>query len=129
MRGCSSVKRSSSNRNGQLWFGFYLFGLKWEVRLLPRGHKILKDGKQECVGLCCLNERLIYIAADQSNEQRRLTFAHELQHAIEDQADVDYEEGVSVEVHDRWTDQVARGWVYMMRHNPQIIEFLQGGKD
>lgn len=113
-------------RPGKLWFRFKLFGLDWEVRILPHDHKLLKDGKHECQGMCFHNLRVIYISDKNTHEQCRMTLAHELQHAIEDHADVDYEKGVHVDVHDRWTDQVARGWVYIMRHCPEIIDCLKG---
>jgi hypothetical protein len=111
---------------GTLWFGFRLFGMDWQVRVANHTHKVLKDGKHECQGICFFNSRTIVLSQRQTHEQMRVTFAHELQHAIEESADVDYEKGVKTEVHDRWTDQVARGWVYMMRHHPEVIEFLQG---
>lgn len=78
--------------------------------------------------MCLYNERVIYLSLNQTHEQLRVTLAHELQHAIEDHADVDYEKGVPTEVHDRWSDQVARGWVYVMRHCPPIVEYLQGSR-
>jgi hypothetical protein len=120
VRGVDAVKTA-----GKLWFRFYLFGLDWEARILPADHKLLKHGKHKCMATCFYNHRLMVFADDLSQEQYRVTFAHELQHAIEDHADVDYEEGVAEDVHDRWTDQVARGWVYVMRHCPHVIEYLQ----
>lgn len=113
-------------RQGKLWFKFVLFGLNWEVRFLPPDHKLLTHEGHECQGMCFQNERVIYLSSKQTHEQYRMTFAHELQHAIEDHADVDYEKGVSVDVHDRWTDQVARGWVYVIRHCPEILGYLRG---
>ena len=112
-------------RPGKLWFKFRLFGLDWETRLIPKGHRVLKDGKHDCMGMCFLSDRWIAVSADMTSEQRRITLAHELQHAIEDHADVDYEKGVPTEVHDRWTDMVARGWVYLMRENPKIVAYLR----
>jgi hypothetical protein len=111
---------------GKLWFRFKLFGLGWEARVLPSNHAVLKDGKHECMAICFYNLRRIYLSDALTHEQFRITLAHEIQHAIEDHADVDYEKGVGVDVHDRWTDQIARGWVYLMRECPEIIAFLQG---
>lgn len=113
-------------RPGKLWMRFQLFGLDWEARIAPQTHPVLKDGEHESMAVCFYNERLMVFADNLSQEQYRITLAHEIQHAIEDHADVDYEKGVRTEVHDRWTDQVARGWVYLMRHCPLIVEYLQG---
>lgn len=112
-------------RPGRVWFKFYLFGLDWEARIAPA--KVVKNREgHPCQAICYLDHRWILFSDDLSPEQFRMTLAHELQHAIEDHADVDYEEGTTEDVHDRWTDQVARGWVYVMRHCPQIVDFLQG---
>lgn len=113
-------------RPGSLLCRFPLFGLDWEARVLPHDHKLLMAGKHECQGICFYNERVIYLSDKCTQEQLRMTLAHEIQHAIEDHADVDYEKGVQIDVHDRWTDQVARGWVDLMRHCPEIIEYLRG---
>jgi Zn-dependent peptidase ImmA (M78 family) len=95
---------------GKLWFKFSLFGL-------------LDGGKTMA---CCLyNERRIYLADNLTHEQQRITFAHELEHAIEDHCDVDYTVGVSEDVADRLTEQMARAWVYVIRHCPEIVNFLR----
>ena len=117
--------RAVVKRPGKLWFRFFLFGLDWEARVLQPSHRILKNGKHESMAVCFYNHRVMYFAANLTHEQFRTTLAHEIQHAIEDHAAVDYEKGVHVDVHDRWTDQVALGWLYVMRHNPLIVEFLQ----
>lgn len=114
----------SKRRAGKLWFEFTLFGLDWEVRIAPAKQVKNREG-HECMAICYYNERWMLFSDNLSAEQFRVTFAHELQHAIEDHADVDYETGTTVDVHDRWTDQVARGWVYVMRHCPEIVAFLQ----
>ena len=114
-------------RPGRLWFKFTLFGLGWEARIAPATE--VKEGKDLCQALCYYNDRWILFADDLSHEQFRMTLAHEIQHAVEDHADVDYERGVEVDVHDRWTDNVARGWVYILRHCPDIVDFLRGVPD
>lgn len=113
-------------RPGKVLAHFLLFGHHWEARIIRHDHKFLKEGKHECQGVCIQSERVIYLSDKNSTEQCRITLAHEIQHAIEDHADVDYEKGVEVDVHDRWTDQVARGWVYVIRHCPAIIGYLRG---
>lgn len=117
-------------RPGRLWFKFRLYSLDWEVRILAAKHPALryKDsrGVGYCMGLCFMNARWIALNDKMSHEQFRIALAHEIQHAIEDGADVDYEKGVAVDVHDRWTDVQARGWVYFMRDNPEVVKYLQG---
>jgi hypothetical protein len=108
---------------GKLWFKFQLFGLQWEARIAPAKSAALDKGKT--MAYCQYNERLIVISDALTLEQQRTTFAHELQHAIEEHADVDYEEAVSPDVSDRCTDQVARGWLYVIRHCPEILTFFR----
>ncbi len=108
---------------GKLWFKFMLFGLQWEARVAPANSAMMDKGKtMACV---IYDERRIYLADNLTLEQQRVTFAHELQHAIEEHSDVDYEEKVSPDVADRCTDNVARGWVYVIRHCPAIVDFLR----
>jgi hypothetical protein len=109
---------------GKLWFKFTLFGLAWEARIAPAKCKALDKGFT--MAYCHYDERMIVVADDLTLEQQRTTFAHELQHAVEEHADVDYEVKVSDDVADRCTDNVARAWVYIIRHCPEIIEFLRG---
>lgn len=108
---------------GKLWFKFLLFGLKWEVRFAPANTKALDYGNT--FGYCEYNERLIVISDALTLEQQRTTFAHELQHAIEEYADVDYERKVDAGFADQCTDNVARGWIYIIRHCPNIVKFLR----
>ena len=108
---------------GKLWFNFTLFGLQWEARVAPAKSAMLDKGKTMAV--CMYNDRLIYISDDLTLEQQRTTFAHELQHAIEEQADVDHEVAMAPDVADRCTDNLARGWIYVIRHCPEIIDFLR----
>lgn len=111
-------------RPGKLWFRFTLFGLPWEARIAPAKSKALDGGAT--MAYCEYDTRRIVVSDALTLEQQRTTFAHELQHAIEEHADVDYEEAVSPDVSDRCTDNVARGWVYVIRHCPEIIDFLRG---
>lgn len=108
---------------GKPWFEFKLFGLEWRARIAPSDHKILDKG--DTLACVLFNERLMYFSDALTNEQLRTGFAHELQHAIEEHADVDYEQKHSAEVADRLTDQVARGWLYFIRDNPAVVAFLR----
>ena len=112
-----------SKRPGKLWFKFVLFGLQWEARIAPAKSAALDHGKS--MAYCEFDARLIVVSDNLTQEQQRTTFAHELQHAIEESADVDYEEKTSPDVADRCTDNVARGWVYVIRHCPEIVDFLR----
>lgn len=114
----------AKKRPGKLWFKFTLFGLEWETRVASARQVKNREG-DKCQAICYFGERWILFSDNLSPEQYRMTLAHEIQHAIEDHADVDYEEGTTVDVHDRWTDQVARGWVYLIRHCPDIVAFLR----
>lgn len=113
-----------TKKPGKLWFKFVLFGLPWEARIAPAKSAALDYGKT--MAYVEYNERRIVVSDDLTLEQQRTTFAHELQHAIEEHADVDYTEKTSEDVADRCTDNVARGWVYVIRHCPAIVEFLRG---
>ena len=107
---------------GKPWFSFKLFGLKWQTRIVGATHKDMDKGAT--LAYCDYTRRLMAFSDGLTNEQLRTAFVHELQHAIEEHADVDYEETHSAEVSDRLTDQVARGWLYFIRENPEIIAFL-----
>jgi hypothetical protein len=113
----------AKKRPGKLWFEFKLFGLDWEARIAPAKCAALDKGAT--MASCYYNERYILMSDALSNEQMRTTLAHELQHAIEDHADVDHEYPASADVSDRWTDQLARGWLYVIRECPEIIGFLR----
>lgn len=108
---------------GKPWFDFKLFGLKWKTRIVPAKHPELDKGAT--LAYCDYTKRLMVFSDSLTNEQLRTAFVHELQHAIEEHADVDYEEKHSAEVADRLTDQVARGWLYFIRECPELIAFLR----
>lgn len=110
-------------RPGKLWFKFKLFGLPWEARIAPAKHPELDRG--DTLAACFYNDRYLLFSDALSLEQQRTAFVHELQHAIEDHADVDYTRGVTEDVADRLTDQVARGWLYVVRECPEIVAFLR----
>lgn len=111
---------------GKPWFEFKLFGLKWRARIVPALDKALDKG--DTSAYCDYAPRVMAFSDALTNEQLRTAFVHELQHAIEEHADVDYEESVSADVSDRCTDQVARGWLYVVRECPEIIAFLRDEK-
>ena len=108
---------------GKPWFDFKLFGLKWRCRIIPRDDAALDKGAT--LAYCDYDTRVMGFSDVLTNEQLRTAFVHEVQHAIEEHADVDYEEIHSPEVADRLTDQVARGWLYVIRECPEIIDFLR----
>ncbi len=112
-----------SKRSGKSWFKFKLFGLQWEARTYPANHKALDNG--DTLAFCDHEHRLMGFSDALTPEQQRTAFVHELQHAIEDHSDVDYEQKVSPDVSDRLTDQVARSWLYVIRECPEIISFLR----
>lgn len=108
---------------GKAWFDFKLFGLKWRTCVIPHDSAALDRGAT--LAFCDYTNRVMGFSDRLTNEQLRTAFVHELQHAIEEHADVDYEETHSPEVSDRLTDQVARGWLYVIRECPEIIAFLR----
>ena len=108
---------------GKAWFEFKLFGLQWRTRIIPANSVALDKGKT--LAFCDYDHRVLGFSDTMTNEQLRTAFAHELQHAIEEHADVDYETGVSPDVSDRCTDQVARGWLYVIRECAEITAFLR----
>ena len=111
---------------GKPWFQFKLFGLTWHTRIVPANHADLDKGAT--LAYCDYTKRLMVFSDALTNEQLRTAFVHELQHAIEEHADVDYEEKHDAEVADRLTDQVARGWLYFIRECPEVIAFLRDEK-
>lgn len=108
---------------GKAWFDFRLYGLKWHARIVPANDKDMDRG--DTSAYCLYAERRMGFSDALTPEQLRTAFVHELQHAIEEHADVDYEQSVDASVADRLTDQVARGWLYFIRENPAIIAFLR----
>jgi hypothetical protein len=108
---------------GRTWFKFTMFGLPWEARIAKQKSAVLDKGNT----LACVfyNERVMYFSDHLTLEQQRTAFVHELQHMIEEHADVDYGQAASHEISERCTDQVARGWLYFIRHCPEIIDFLR----
>jgi hypothetical protein len=114
----------ATRKPGKLWFRFKLFGLQWEARIYPEKHAMMDKG--DSLAFCDFDDRLMGFSAKLTAEQQRTAFAHELQHAIEDHSDVDYEQKVTPDVSDRLTDQVARCWLYVIRECPEIVEFLRG---
>ena len=114
---------TAARRSGKAWFKFKLFGLQWEARVYPPKHKELDNG--DTLAFCNYEHRVMGFSSALTPEQQRTAFVHELQHAIEDHADVDYEQKVTPDVSDRLTDQVARGWLYVIRECPEILSFLR----
>lgn len=108
---------------GKPWFTFKLFGLQWRARTAHAKHKELDKG--DTLAYCDFGRRLMLFSEALTNEQLRTAFVHELQHAIEEHADVDYAQSVSPDISDRCTDQVARGWLYVIRECPELIAFLR----
>lgn len=117
------MSTAGAKRAGKLWLKFKLFGLEWNVRIAPARCAALDRGRT--AGICYYEDRLILISDALSTEQKRTTLAHEIQHMIEDHADVSYEHAAPPEVADRCTDQVARGWLYLIRDCPEIVAIFQ----
>lgn len=116
----------AKRKPGWLLMEFGLFGLKWEVRTVKAGHKaLIGDGGPAGMGICYMDKRLIYLSCGNSDEQARTTLAHEIQHVIEDHADVDYTNATDEATADRMTDQVARGWLLLLRENPHLVDYLR----
>lgn len=118
-----AAKKIRRRTPGKLWFKFKIFGLMWQVRIFPAKSKYLEGGAT--LAFCEYDSRMLGFSDTLTNEQLRTAFVHELQHVIEEHADVDYEEVHSPDVADRLTDQVARGWLYVIRECPEIIAFLR----
>ena len=110
----------AKRRSGKPWLDFMLFGLQWQARVAPRKSKILDNGEASACVLYA--ERTMYFSNTLSDEQLSTALAHEVQHVIEEHADVDYEVATSPDVADRMTDQVARGWLYIIRDCPVLME-------
>lgn len=112
-----------ARRYGSVWLDFMLFGLQWQARIVPAKSKALDRGKT----LACMlhDERLMYFADSLSDEQLSTALAHEVQHAVEEHADVDYTTATDPDTADRMSDQVARGWLYIIRDCPVLLEVFQ----
>lgn len=112
-----------ARRYGKVWLDFMLYGLQWQARIAPAKSKILDRGKT----LACVlhDERVMYFADTLSDEQLSTALAHELQHAIEEHADVDYTTATDHDTADRMSDQVARGWLYVIRDCKPLMEVFQ----
>lgn len=113
----------SYTAKGKPWFKFKLFGLKWEARIYPHNGPTLDKGAT--LAFCDYDTRQMGFSDQLTNEQLRTALVHEMQHVIEEHSDVDYEEVHSPDVADRLTDQVARGWLYVIRECPEIVAFLR----
>ena len=114
----------AKRKPGKLLLKFPLYGFDWEVRTAPAKHKIL-DG---AVGHCFLNDHVMYVSEDNTDEQARTTVAHEIQHIIEEHADVDYTKQTDEATGDRMTDIVSRGWLMLIRTCPDLLAWLRGEK-
>jgi hypothetical protein len=108
---------------GKPWLTFKLFGLQWKAYIVPQSHPELVSGDGDTItqGICYFDRRVMFFTESLSDEQLATTLAHEIQHAIEEHADVDYSKAVPEDVADRMTDQVARGWLYVIRDCPELL--------
>ena len=112
-----------ARRYGKPWLDFMLFGLQWHARIAPRNSKVLDKGE---TAACVLHdERTMYFADTLSDEQLATALAHEVQHVIEEHADIEYEVATTPDVADRMTDQVSRGWLYIIRDCPVLVEVFK----
>ena len=105
---------------GTLWLDFVMYGLQWHAYIAPAKSKMLDRGNT----LACVyhDERTMYFSDALSDEQLSTALAHEVQHVIEEHADVDYEHATDEATGDRMSDQVARGWLYIIRDCPVLME-------
>lgn len=112
----------AKRKYGKLLLRFPLYGFDWDVRSVPPTSKVLEGA----VGICYLSDHVIYLSESNTEEQARTTLAHEIQHVIEDHADVDYTKQTDDATADRMTDQVSRGWLMLVRTCPELLAWLSG---
>ena len=107
---------------GKRWLDFDLFGLTWRARIVRADHSII----EKALAIVYFEERVMYFSDANSTEQLATALAHEIQHVIEEHADVDYEVACTADVSDRRTDSVSRGWLYLIRSCPEVVRILRG---
>lgn len=96
-----------------------VLGTRYAVKRVPQGHECLTDhdGSTDINGMHIADEPAIYMNESLSPERERLTLSHELSHAIEHHFGLDLPEEV--------IDAYGRGILYLIRHNPSLVRFLQ----
>jgi Zn-dependent peptidase ImmA (M78 family) len=112
-------------KSGKRLFTFSLFGNDYDVRLVTRGHAEL-DSDPKAWGMAYMEQRLIYIRTGATLEQKQTTLMHEIEHIIEDHYCIDHEEKCdNNDDSESRTDKISLGWLYLIRSNPHVIDFLR----
>lgn len=112
---------------GKRLLQFTLFGNRWDVREVPRSHKLL-DGDDRVFAMVYYEEYRIYIAAldgDMTVEQQQTSLLHEIQHIIEEHYCINHLKPAEDEngSEDR-TDRISLGWLYVIRGCPEVLSFV-----
>lgn len=96
-----------------------VLGTRYGVKRVEHGHIGLtdSDGGTDNNGMHVADEPAIYLDKTLTPERERLTLAHELSHAIEHHFGFDLPEEV--------VDGYGRGILYLIRHNPALVRFMQ----
>lgn len=106
------------------------YGVKYPVFIVPDTHPEVNDATAEHVngGLwgCVLpDEHEIYLNEELTEEGRRAVLVHELQHLIEYWIPICYKDGAATDAGaDGITDLISKGWLYIIRHNPKLLGYL-----
>ncbi len=114
---------------------FSFFGQKFKVFIVPDDHDELKvpgNGRKKdaCWGVVCYDEGEIFLSSSLSKEGRRVLVAHEIEHLVENWGPIDHKTACESDISaDFRTDLLSKGWYYLIRHNPKLVEFLQEGTD
>jgi Zn-dependent peptidase ImmA (M78 family) len=115
-----------ARRPGKRLLKFSLFGNDYEVRTVRAGHAKL-DNDPRVFGMCYMEERVIYLASseDVTLEQQQSTLLHEIQHVIEDHYCIDHLTASETDLgSEQKTDQIALGWLYVIRGCPEVLAFV-----
>jgi len=99
------------------------FGTRYAIRRVPHGHIHLTDdeGGIDNNGMHHPDACAIYLDEGLSAERERLTLCHELAHTIETHFGLDLPEEI--------VDAYGRGILYLIRHNPALVRYLQRHED
>ena len=112
---------------GKLLMTFTLFGKAWEVRDVPKGHKMLGNGDLDTWGEVHFEDNRIYLADtnNATHEQRCTSLMHEINHIIEEHYCIDLGKApVSDDGGEDRTDKLGMGWLYVIRGCPEVIAFV-----
>ena len=68
-----------------------IYGVKWELRFVPKDHSVLANRTGFCTGVCLHRTQEIFIADGQTEEAERNTICHEIAHAVLEQMTLEKE--------------------------------------